>query len=186
MPCSRITRATRLWLTRAHGRRAVVELGGDPRRALRRVPLVHDTDPFGQLGVRGRPLRPAGPAVEPGVERGTCDLKDLAQPLHPVGVPVVSDEPEATHQFVSPAKYLAARRRISRSVTSLACSATSSSFSVSSAATRARNAASSSSGDSPRRRPGPPVRLGCDAPPAVASAPAAPVVAVWARTHSWS
>jgi hypothetical protein len=37
-----------------HRRRAVVELGGDPRRALRAVPLVHDTDPFGQFGVRGR------------------------------------------------------------------------------------------------------------------------------------
>ena len=140
--------------------------------------------PFGQLGVRGRPLRPAGLAVQPGVERGTRDLKDLAQPLHPVGVPVVSDEPEAAHQLVSSAKYLAARRRISRSVTSLACSATSSSFCVCSAAIRARNAPSSSSGDSrPRRRPGPPVRSGCDVPPDVASAPAVAAVAVWARTH---
>jgi hypothetical protein len=36
---------------------------------------------------------------------------------------VVGDELEATHQFVSPAKYLAAARRISRSVVSLVFSA---------------------------------------------------------------
>jgi hypothetical protein len=69
-------------------------------------------------------------------------------------------------------------------VTSLACSATSSSFSVSSAVTRARNAASSCSGDSPRRRGAPPVRPGLRRPPAMASAPAVPTVAVWAPTHS--
>jgi hypothetical protein len=39
------------------------------------------------------------------------------------GVPVVGNELEAAHQFVSPAKYLAADRRMSRSVASLVFSA---------------------------------------------------------------
>jgi hypothetical protein len=54
----------------------------------------------------------------PGVERRTRDLDDLAQPLHIEGVPVIGDELEAAHQFVSLAKYLAADRRTSRSVAS--------------------------------------------------------------------
>ena len=52
---------------------------------------------------------------------------------------MVGDELEAAHQFVSPAKYLAADRRISRSVASLAFSARSALFS-------ARSRASSCSG----------------------------------------
>ena len=92
-----------------------------------RSSLVDVPDPLGQLA---RPRPPAaaraGAAVEPGVERGPGDLDDLAQPLHLEGVPVVGDELEAAHQFVSPAKYLAAWRRMSRSVASLAFSATSS------------------------------------------------------------
>ena len=52
-----------------------------------------------------------------------------------------SDELEATHQRVSPAKYSAAQRRIFRSVVSLACSTWSS-------AIRARSQASSVWGDS--------------------------------------
>jgi hypothetical protein len=36
------------------------------------------------------------------------DLHDLTEPLHLEGVSVVGDELEAAHQFVSPAKYLAA------------------------------------------------------------------------------
>jgi hypothetical protein len=54
---------------------------------------------------------------------------------------VVGDELEATHQRVSPAKYLAAQQRFCRSVVSLACS-------TSSPATRARSQASSVWGDS--------------------------------------
>ena len=64
-------------------------------------------------------------------------------PLHLEGVPVISDELEAAHQFVSPAKYLVAWRRMSRSVSSLT-------FSVSDAATRVRNEASSASAASTR------------------------------------
>src|SRR5699024_3818688 len=62
---------------------------------------------------------------------------DLAQPLDAVGAPVVGDELEAVHQFVSPAKYLAAARRMSRSSSSLVCSARSNLFSASSRAIRA-------------------------------------------------
>lgn len=58
-------------------------------------------------------------------------------PLDAVGVPVVGDELEAVHQFVSLAKYLAADRRMSRSSSSLVCSARSALFSASSRAIRA-------------------------------------------------
>ena len=120
MPCSRITRATRLWLTRS------------PAGAPSLSSAVIRGAPYGVVARRGRPgsARPAaasaaarcGPgrgAGLPGVERGALDLDELAQPLHLEGVLVVGDELEAAHQFVSPAKYLAAWRRISRSVASL-------------------------------------------------------------------
>src|SRR4051812_32929585 len=51
------------------------------------------------------------------------------------GVSVVGDEPEAAHQFVSPAKYLAAWRKIDFSVWILAFSARSRAFSAWSRAT---------------------------------------------------
>ena len=70
--------------------------------------------------------------AQPGVERGSGNLQEFAQPLHLDGVPVVGDE--LAHQFVSPAKYSTAWRRVSRSVLSSA-------FSVSTAATCARNCA---------------------------------------------
>ena len=63
----------------------------------------------------GGPGRRGGP---PPVEPRPGDLEDLAQPLHRNGVAVVVNELEAAHQFVSPAKYFAALRRISRSVSS--------------------------------------------------------------------
>src|SRR5439155_8528847 len=66
------------------------------------------------------------------------DLHTLTQPLHLESVPVVGDELEAGHQFVSPAKYLAADRKMSRSVDSRELSARNSRFS-------ARNRASSCS-----------------------------------------
>src|SRR6185437_10754876 len=70
-----------------------------------------------------------------------ADVQDRAEPpLHLEGVPLISDELEAGHQRVSPAKYLAAWRRMSRS-------AASSVFSDSRAATRARNAANSAAGE---------------------------------------
>src|SRR4051812_48133076 len=72
----------------------------------------------------------------PGVERGTLHVQQRAQPLHAPartgggGGGVVGDEREAAHQFVSPAKYLAAARRISRSVTSVVLSARNAAFSA--------------------------------------------------------
>ena len=122
-----------------------------------------------------------GLAVKPGVERGTRDLKDLAQPLHPVGVLVVSDEPEATHQFVSPAKYLAARRRISRSVTSLVLG-----LELGLLRLQRRYPRPQRGQLILRRQPGAPVHpSGRGATPRrMGSAPAVPAVAVWARTHS--
>src|SRR3954451_5566080 len=108
MPCSAITRATRVVVDPGSGRGAVVELGGDPRSAVGLVGLVHDPDPLRELRVRRGPLRPRRGRSVPGVERGPVDLDDLTQPLHLEGVSVVGDEPEAAHQFVSPAKYLAA------------------------------------------------------------------------------
>ena len=117
MAWSRITRATRLWLTRGRALR-LVELGGDPRGALGAVCLVDPADPLGQLRSAASRARVPGRAGQPVVEPGPVDLQELAQPLHLVGVPVVGDELEAAHQFVSPAKYLAALRRMSRSVSS--------------------------------------------------------------------
>ena len=126
MPCSRITRATRLWLTRS--------VGGTPSLSsavIRGAPSVLSASWTARIrsassasaAAAGRPGRAPR---QPGVERGTRDLDELAQPLHLEGVPVVGDELEAAHQFVSPAKYLAAGRRMSRSVASLVVSASSS------------------------------------------------------------
>jgi len=134
---------------------AVVELGGDPGHALGAVGVVDRADPHRQHGVRGHSRGPGGRGGQPGVERRARHLHDLAQPLHLEGVPVVSDELEAVHQRVSPAKYLAAWRRMSRSVASLACSATSWAFS---ACTRGCNAASSPPTGPGRRDAGAPAR----------------------------
>src|SRR5699024_578785 len=59
----------------------------------------------------------------PSVEARPVRAEYRAQPLHPVGGGVVAGELEAAHQVVSPAKYLAALRRMSRSVVSFAVSA---------------------------------------------------------------
>ena len=80
---------------------AVVQFGGDPRRAQGVVLVVDPTDPFGQLGVCERPLLSARLARQPGVERGPGDLHDLAQPLHLEGVPVISDELETAVRLES-------------------------------------------------------------------------------------
>jgi hypothetical protein len=132
-----------LWLTRWSGAAPSPEFGGDPWRAQGAVLIVDLADPFGQFGVGDGSLLSAGLTGQPGVERGPGNLDEFAQPLHLEGVPVVGDELETAHQFVSPAKYFAAWRRMSRSVSSLA-------FSVSNAATCARNCASSASADPAR------------------------------------
>ena len=76
-------------------------------------------------------------AGEPLVVAGPVHVQDLAEPLHLVGAPVVVNELEAAdHQFVSPAKYLAALRRMSRSVASLRSLASSSATRASSCRTR--------------------------------------------------
>src|SRR6185295_7841965 len=101
----------------------VVEFSGEPRRPVGVVLVVHDANPLGELlvsGALGGPMIGRGP---PGIKRRTRDLHDRAQPLHLEGVPVVGDELEAAHQFVSPAKYLAADRKMSRSVASRVLSA---------------------------------------------------------------
>ena len=66
-----------------------------------------------------------GIAADLGITRNTLE-----------GGGVVGDELEATHQRVSPAKYLAARWRISRSVVNFVVSARRAAFSVSSRAIR--------------------------------------------------
>lgn len=90
----------------------VMELGGDPGGAVGAVPalggVLEGLDARGQGRVFLGPCCPLGGACPPGVERGAGDPDDLAQPLHAPGVLVVLDELEAVHQFVSPAKYLAA------------------------------------------------------------------------------
>src|SRR6476660_5476513 len=118
----------------------------------------------------GGPGRGGG---QPGVERGPADVQDRAEPLHLEGVPVISDELEAVHQRVSPAKYLAAWRRMSRSVASRV-------FSDSRAATRARNTASSACGEPGRGRAVPPPAAGAGAPvgPVVGSGSSAATQAV--------
>ncbi|URN10953.1 hypothetical protein LUW77_00170 [Streptomyces radiopugnans] len=56
--------------------------------------------------------------MTPVAEAGAGDVEDGARPLHAVAAVVVGDELEAVHQRVSPAKYFAAFRRISRSSSS--------------------------------------------------------------------
>src|SRR5690606_36332831 len=106
--------------------------------ALGVVSLVDLADPLDQRGVRGGPLGPRWCPGLPRVVGGALDLDELTQSLHrPAragGGAVVGDELEATHQRVSPAKYLAARWRISRSVVSFVVSARSAAFSASSRA----------------------------------------------------
>ena len=90
------------------GRHAVVELRGDPRRPQRTILGVDRADTLRQVGVRRLAGGAGGLGIQPGIERGTGDLDDLAQPLHLEGVPVVGNELETAHQIVSPAKYFAA------------------------------------------------------------------------------
>ena len=92
---------------------------------------------LGERVVVGLALRAGLGAREPAVEQGAPDLDALAEPLHLEGVLVVGNELEAAHQVVSPAKYCAAARKISRLVASVRSAASSST-------TWARNRTSSS------------------------------------------
>ena len=103
-------------------RGAVVELCGRAWSADGVVVGVDDPDLLSQLGIGCGPSRTRRGALDPGVVRGTLDLDELTQSLHLEGGGVVSDELEATHQRVSPAKYFAARCKISRSVASFVVS----------------------------------------------------------------
>lgn len=87
----------------------VVELGGDPGRAEGVVRVVNGPDPLGQSRIRRSAGGPGRCTCLPCVVGGTLDLDELTQSLHLEGGGVVGDELEATHQRVSPAKYLAAR-----------------------------------------------------------------------------
>lgn len=81
----------------------------------------------GQDPVLPLPGSPDLGAGEPRVVAGPVHVQDLAEPLHPEGVPVVVNELKAApYQFVSPAKYLAALRSMSSSAASLRSLASSS------------------------------------------------------------
>ena len=125
---------------------AVVQFDGHPRCPVGRVPtsfrVLDPSDPCSQDSVVLSALLTGRAGFLPGIERGAGQLQHLAQPLHLVGGLVVGDELEAVHQLVSPAKYLAALRRMSRSVSTLALSARNRAFSASSRAILA-------TGDSP-------------------------------------
>src|SRR5690606_19853903 len=110
---------------------AIVEFCGDPGCSVGVVLGMDRPDSFGQLRVGRGASGPVRLGGLPGVVGRTLELDELAQPLHLIGVGVVGDELEAGHQFVSPAKYLAALRRISRSVVSLVASARRAAFSAS-------------------------------------------------------
>ena len=127
------------------GRRTVVELGGDPRRPAGLVLVVDGSDPFSQRRIGSSSFGPGGGPGLPGIERLARHLDELAQSLHRVGGGVVGDELEATHQRVSPAKYLAARWRISRSVVNFVVSTSSSCTLASSRATFCSGASSTAS-----------------------------------------
>jgi hypothetical protein len=79
--------------------------------------VVNSTDPLGELRIVDGPLL----TCRDSFQRGRNDERPISTSSRDrntlEGVLVVGDELEAVHQRVSPAKYLAARRRISRSVT---------------------------------------------------------------------
>ena len=92
MAWARITPGDPLAVHPHRGRCAVVELGGDPRYPLAAVCLVDPADPVGQLRIRRHPGCACRGGAQPGVEGGSGDLHEFAQPLHLDGVPVVGDE----------------------------------------------------------------------------------------------
>src|SRR4051794_3897090 len=94
----------------------LAEFGGDPGDSVGAVRFpVYGPYPGSELGVGRLPGGPVRGRPAPVVEAGAGDAEDAAQPLHAETTLVVGDELEAVHQRVSPAKYFAAFRRISRS-----------------------------------------------------------------------
>lgn len=106
----------------------LADLGGHARGAVSAAGLA--VDPADLLGQDPVLVLPGGPGLgvgEPLVVAGPVHVQDVVEPLYLVGVPVVVNELEAAdHQFVSPAKYWAALRRMSCSVASLRSLASSS------------------------------------------------------------
>jgi len=121
---------------------SVIDLGGDSGPPVSVVVGVDGMNLLGEFDIGGGAGGSCVGGAYPHVVRRTSDIDDLAQPLHRVGVGVVGDEVKAVHQFVSPAKYLAADRRMSRSVSSFV-------FSARRCATSARSRAASRSTVSP-------------------------------------
>ncbi|HEX6346298.1 hypothetical protein, partial [Umezawaea sp.] len=76
---------------------------------------MDDADTCRQAGVCGCAGDSVGRGGFPVVVKGSGDPDDLAQPLDAVAALVVCEELEAVHQRVSPAKYSAALRWMSRS-----------------------------------------------------------------------
>ncbi|MEU0649665.1 hypothetical protein [Streptomyces umbrinus] len=97
----------------------LAEFGSGPGDAIGAVQLaVHGPYPGDKEGVGHLPGGPVCGRPTPVVEAGAGDVEEGAQPLHAVAAVVVGNELEAVHQRVSPAKYFAALRRISRSSSS--------------------------------------------------------------------
>lgn len=102
-----------------HLRACIAQLGRDPRRPVRAVELgVDRPDLFGQRLIGTATCGPGLGGLTPPVTARPRHLQDVTQRLDAEQLPVVINELEAAHQFVSPAKYLAADRRMSRSVDS--------------------------------------------------------------------
>src|SRR5690554_4137786 len=93
-------------------RHPIVEFGSDSRRTIRTITtllrVLHSANMSRQLIVGRSPSSSPCSGVEPGIERGPRDVDNFTQPLHAPDVLMVFNELEAAHQFVSPAKYLAA------------------------------------------------------------------------------
>jgi len=80
-----------------------------PWRPLGVVLGVDGPDPLRELDIGPGTLVACRGGLDPGVVGRALDLDELTESLHLEGGGVVGDELEATHQRVSPAKYLAAR-----------------------------------------------------------------------------
>jgi len=93
VPASRITRSTRLWLTRRPSVRSSAVMRGG---AVGAIPVGVDlADLPGHLGIGEGPLDAGAGGGPPLVVAGAGDFHDPAQPLRLEGVAMIVDEPEA-------------------------------------------------------------------------------------------